>query len=379
MAEKKSMADVWKALEKQYGDEGMFVASSNESGYSKTISTGSYALDDALGDGLPLGCLTHLAGVQSSGKSLMSLSIIKEWQKKDPQNWAIYIDAEHSFEKLWAQKLSVDLDRLLIIKESCGVKIFERLVGQPGKTPGKKSKLGVLDLEIESGGTGLGIIVLDSIVAITVPQEEESVVGKQNMALLPRFLNPELRRITPLLAETGVGFVVINQVRDVIGGNPYGPSTDSSGGRALKHSSNASIEFSRINSAESKIERGGEIVGHMVRAKVVKNKKNLPGKVAEFSIEYLRGVVKKNEELRELGCKYGVIQRPNNRTYIYAGVNYNGKDDIANALVDENIQKKIWEEIKEAKKTFMDNISSGIEAEETVDDQESEKNNSSEG
>jgi recombination protein RecA len=379
-AHKKSMADIWKEIEKQHGDEGLYSGDSNMTTYSDAISTGSYALDDALGIwGIPKGHIIQYAGFESSGKTLLSLLTISEWQKQDPQNWAMFIDAEFSFDQEWAKSLGVDVSRLYVYRENKAVKIFDRLVGIPGKPNKqgeiKKIKPGILDIELETGGTGLGIIVIDSIAAMQVPMEEASRAGKANIALMARFLPPELRKISPLLTQTGVSLIAINQLRfrpDVM----YGDPTDSPGGTALKYACAQMINFGMINSKESRIEEGGMQVGHMIRAKVQKNKKAPPFRNAEFSIKYTEGIVNKNVEIRNLGAKYGVIQRPNLKIWELDGVKYNGKDAIADALKDESLQLSIFQRIKEAKAVFKPSALVDIpqeEENETNDSEDTEK------
>jgi recombination protein RecA len=353
----KSMADIWKQMEKQHGSEGLSIGSDEKTELCEVVSTGSYALDDALGIfGVPRGHIVQFAGFQSSGKTMMALSTIAQCQKEDPNAWCLYIDAEYTFDAAWASKLGVDTERLMIYKENNGTKIFERLVGQSSKTPGKKSKLGLLDMELEQGGTGLKIIVLDSVAAVQPPVEEMAQTGGQSMAAMARFLPPELRRITPLLAATNVALICINQLREKPG-VMYGDPTVSPGGSALKFACSQMINLAKINSAESKIERNEEQVGHLVRCRIDKNKTSSPFKVAEVAIEYTKGVVRRGVELRDLGCKYGVIKRPNNRTYEYDGQSFNGKDAMSDYLEDETIQHKIWPEIQAAKKHM---IESGI-------------------
>lgn len=354
MSKKKTMADVWKAMEKQHGDEGLYAGNSSMTTYSDVISTGSHALDDALGIwGLPQGHIVQFAGFEQSGKTLMALSTIAQWQKQAPDNWAMFIDAEFTYMQEWAEAIGVDTSRLMVYRENKGSEIFARLVGVPSKPNPrtgeiKKVKPGILDQEIELGGTGLGVIVLDSVPAMSVPMEEASKPGKANIALMARFLPPELRKLTPLLTQTGVLFIAINQLRfrpDVM----YGDPTSSPGGQALKHACAQMVNFGMINSKESRIEEDGERIGHHVRAKVEKNKKAPPYRVAEFGIKYLEGVVDKHIEVRDIGARYGVIDRPNTKTWELDGVKYNGKDAIAAALLDEELQLSVLERAKEAK------------------------------
>lgn len=355
MSKKKSMSYIWKEMEKQHGEEGLYAGNSDMTTYSEAISSGSYALDDALGIwGMPKGHIVQFAGFEQSGKTLMSLATIAEWQKQNPDNWAMFIDAEFSFHKDWAEMIGVDTERLYVYRENKAAMIFDRLVGVPGKPNPrtgeiKKVKPGVLDIELETGGTGLGIIVLDSVVSMIVPMEESSRAGKANMALMARFLPPELRKLTPLLTLTGVLFIAINQLRF----NPgvmYGDPTSSPGGQALKHACSQMINFGMIKSKDSKIEEDGEQVGHHIRAKVQKNKKAPPFRVAEFGIKYLEGVIDKNIEIRDIGARYGVIDRPSTKSWVLDGVKYNGKDAMATALLDEELQLSVLERSKEAKR-----------------------------
>jgi recombination protein RecA len=346
----KSMADIWKELQKQHGSEGLYHGSDDMiTTFANVISSGSYLLDDALGIwGLPRGRVIQFAGQESSGKTYMSLIAIAEYQKANPDGWALFIDAEFTFDSEWAVQLGVDLDRLIVYRENNGIKIFERLIGQPSKSGGKKTKFGVLDMEKENP-TGLGIIVLDSLAAMQPPAEEVSEVGKPNMALMARFLPPELRKLTPLLSDTGVTFIVINQIR-LQPGVMYGNPETSPGGNALKHAHTMMLNFSRIAAKNSVIEEDGERVGHHVRVRVDKNKLAPPYRVAEIAITYNSGITEHNIELRELGAKYGIIERPNNKVWVLDGEKYNGKDAMAEALLDEELQLSVLERVKEAKR-----------------------------
>jgi recombination protein RecA len=231
------------------------------------------------------------------------------------------------------------------------------LVGVPSKRGKdgtvKKVKQGVLDIELENGGSGLGIIVIDSIAAMQPPAEEASVAGKDNMALMARFLPPELRKLTPLLTATGVTLIAINQLR-FQPGVMYGDPTMSPGGTALKYACAQMVNLGMIRSAESYIlNEEKEQIGHKIRAKVQKNKKAPPFRVAEFAIKYTEGIVNKNEELRDIAARYNVIERPNNKVWVLDGVRYNGKDAIAEAIKNDSaLQASLLERSIEAKKNY---------------------------
>lgn len=376
MSKQKSMADIWAQLNKEHGDEGLFMGDDNMTTYSDSISTGSLALDDALGIwGIPKGHIVQYAGFESSGKTLLSLSTIAQWQKQDPRNWALFVDAELSFDQVWAQKLGVDLSRLFVLRENRADKVFERLVGRPAskltnKGEVKKVKQGILEMELEAGpgGTGLGLIVIDSIASMQPPTEQTRAVEQQNIALMARFLPIALRKITPLLSQTGVSLIAINQLRykpDVM----YGDPTDSPGGTALKFACAQMVNLGMIKNKDSIItNEKGDQIGHHIRAKVQKNKKAPPHRVAEFAIEYERGVVNQHIEVKDIGIQYGIIERPNNVTYDLDGVKYKGKDAIAEALLDDELRESVFLRSKEAKQLAMPISTSNeneIEEEET--------------
>jgi len=378
MAKQKSMADIWAQMEKEHGNEGLFMGNDNMTTYSEAISTGSHALDDALGIwGIPKGHIVQYAGFESSGKTLLSLSTIAQWQKQDPRNWALFVDAELSFDQGWAEKVGVDLTRLFVLRENRADKVFERLVGKPAskmtnKGEVKMVKQGILEMEVEAGpgGTGLGIIVIDSIAAMQPPTEQTRSVEQQNIALMARFLPVALRKITPLLSQTGVSLIAINQLRyrpDVM----YGDPTDSPGGTALKFACAQMINLGMIRNKDSLIiDEAGEQVGHHIRAKVQKNKKAAPHRVAEFAIEYTKGVVEHNIEVKDIGIRYGIIERPNNVTYELDGVKYKGKEAIAEALLNDELRDEVLTRAKAAKQTAL-KITNNVDKE--TDEEETEE------
>ena len=356
---KKTMADIWKDLQRQYGEEGLFHGNDDMTTFTEVISSGSFLLDDALGIwGLPRGRIIQYAGQESSGKTYMSLIAIAEYQKSNPDGWAMFIDAEYTFDKVWAAQLGVDLERLIVYRENNAIKIFERLVGQPNSTGSKKSKLGVLDLEKENP-TGLGVIVLDSVAAMIPPQESVAEVGKQNIALMARFLPAEVRKLTPLLSHTGVTFIAINQVR-LTPGVMYGNPETTPGGKTFKHHCTMMLNFSRIAAKNSAIldELSGERIGHHVRVRIDKNKLAPPFRHAEIAINYTAGIAEQNIEARDLGAKYGIIDRPNNKVWVLNDTKYNGKDAMAEALLDPQLRDSILDKVKDAKKSLSNTTAS---------------------
>lgn len=349
----KSVASaMFEKMEKLYGDDGLGKVLGIQ-----TLSTGSLSLDDAIGPwGAPKGRIVQYAGRESSGKTFMSLMAIKHWQSLAPHNWAYFIDAECGFNIEWAEILGVDIspDRLRILRSNNGAEIFEKLCGVPNKDPGKpKSKPGLLDMVKEAGGaeeSGLGIVVLDSVAAIAPPLEMASQAGKSNMALIARFLPPELRKLTPLLSETGVMFIAINQVR-TDPGKMYGDPTSTPGGAAWKHFCSVMVHFLMSESKESKIyDKNGEQIGHTLRARIDKNRVGPPKRVCEFDIKYVEGIANQHIELAKLAIKYGVVFRPNNRTYEYGDIKFTSKENFYEGIL-KIPQEELLTKIKEAKET----------------------------
>lgn len=351
------MESIWDEMEGLYGAD-----ETDGVGVPRIVcSSGSPAVDDILGCwGLLSGRIIQYAGKESSGKTLMSLMAIREWQRLDPKNWALFIDAEFALDEEWAQFMGVDTSkgRWKKWKTNDGARIFERLCGVPHKDAAKdpkklktKAKPGLLDLVKAQGGawgSGLGLIVLDSIASIQPPLEQASNIGKSNMALQARFLPPVLRTISPMLAETGVSLIAINQVR-TDPGKMFGDPTTTPGGAAWKHWCSVMLHFIPVMGEKAKIMDGEEQIGHIVRARVDKNRGGPPFRKCEFNIQYYRGLVDKNVELATLAVKYGVVQRPNNRTYVYGDEKWTSKEQYHTALMNDGLAAAILDDIRRGK------------------------------
>lgn len=363
------MTKVWDQIEKMWGFDG-----SGNAGPVEVITTGSYALDDAIGVwGLPKGRLVQYAGKESSGKTLMSLVAIREWQKLDPDNWAVFVDAEFTYNRAWAEKLGVDNDRVFLIKENDGQKIWNILCGVPHKEMGKaKSKMGILDMEVKEP-SGLGIVVLDSVAAVQPPIEMTKEVGNTNIAPMGRFLPDALRRLTPLLAQTGVVFIAINQVRVDVG-KMWGDPTSTPGGKAWKHACSVMVHFTTSDSKDSWfINDVGTKYGHIAGARIDKNKVSFPMCKCNFEVEYEVGIVHRHKEVFDLGVKYGVIERPNNVTYVYGDYKWKGAENCQTAIVENNLLDEVLLKVKEAKArgvVSIENTKSVVEVEELMSDNE---------
>ena len=226
-----SDSEAWKSLEDLFGSES--VVRPDQTIHTDTVPTGTPSLDRAIGiGGWPRGRLIQLAGAPSSGKTLLALIAMANWQAQDPENCVAFIDAEYTYSAEWAAKFGVDNDRVYLVKTNEAAKAFAGLVGRNKKNQqnGKITKVpGLFDM-IKSGQTisyvnpstkkkislncgKMGVIVLDSIANLQVPQEVEAEVGKALMAAVARFLTVELKKLTPGIAEANVAMIAINQVR----------------------------------------------------------------------------------------------------------------------------------------------------------------------
>ena len=308
-------------------------------------------LDEAIGiGGIPRGRIIQLAGKESSGKTMLSLSCIKNYLDQNPENTAMFIDAEYTYDPEWASKLGVDVSRVMVLKTNDAAKIFDGLIGIPGAKPGKKKMKGILDHIAEGSDPkfkNMGIIVLDSIAVLSTPTEVGSVAGKHNIASVARFLSNELK-LTPEVAKANVAFVGINQVRANVG-QMFGDPTSSPGGKALKHACSLMVNMAPISGADSYVvNEDGDRVGHKVRAKIGKNKVGSPFGKAEYTIQYLTGIVNQSEELLDLSVKYSIITRPNNQSYEYMGESVRGRANMINKINEsEDLYTEILDKVKD--------------------------------
>jgi len=286
------------------------------------IPTGSFSLDLALGvGGFPKGRIVEVFGPESSGKSTLALHAIAEAQRKGEQ--AAYIDAEHAMDPDYAKKLGVKLDELLISQPDSG-----------------EDALNILEALVRSGQ--VGVVIIDSVAALTPRAEIEGEMGAQFIGLQARLMSQALRKITALADKTGVLIIFINQLRDKIGMMGYGDPTTTPGGRALKFYSSVRIDLRRI----AQIKKGEDVVGNRTRAKVAKNKIAPPFKIAEFDIMYGEGISYEGDVLA-VAIKNGVVKKAGN-TYSYE--NEKLGVGIENSREKLKSDKKLLNEIK--KKTL---------------------------
>lgn len=247
------------------------------------ISTGSIGLDYALGiGGLPRGRVVEIYGPESSGKTTLAIHAIAEAQKKN--GIAAFIDAEHAFDRFYAEKLGVDVENLYISQPDNGEQALE-----------------IADSLIRSGA--IDILVVDSVAALTPKAEIEGEMGDSKMGLQARLMSQALRKLTGNISRTNTTCIFINQLRDKIG-VMFGSPETTTGGNALKFYSSVRIDIRRI----STIKDGDAMVGNRTRAKIVKNKVAPPFKKAEFDIMYGEGISKQGE-IVDLGVEFGVVKK----------------------------------------------------------------------
>jgi recombination protein RecA len=248
-----------------------------------TISTGSLGLDIALGiGGLPRGRVIEIYGPESSGKTTLALHVVAEAQKKG--GIAAYIDAEHALDPIYARKLGVDIDEMLISQPDTGEQGLE-----------------ITDTLVRSGG--VDIVVIDSVAALTPKAELEGEMGDQLPGLQARLMSQALRKLTGSISKSNCMVVFINQIRMKIGVMFGNPET-TTGGNALKFYSSVRLDIRRIGAIKDK----DEVVGNQTRVKVVKNKVAPPFKQVEFDIMYGVGI-SKTGELVDLGAKAGIVEK----------------------------------------------------------------------
>ncbi|NWG71390.1 MAG: recombinase RecA [Parvularculaceae bacterium] len=280
---KKALEAAISQIDKAFGKGSVMKLGDREVVEIEAISTGSLGLDIALGiGGLPRGRIIEIYGPESSGKTTLALQVAAEAQKRG--GVAAFIDAEHALDPIYAGKLGVNLDDLLISQPDAGEQALE-----------------IADTLVRSGA--IDVLVIDSVAALTPRAELEGEMGDQLPGLQARLMSQALRKLTGSISRSNCLVIFINQIRMKIG-VMFGSPETTTGGNALKFYASVRLDIRRIGA----IKKGEEVVGNQTRVKVVKNKVAPPFKQVEFDIMYGEGI-SKTGELVDLGVKANVVEK----------------------------------------------------------------------
>lgn len=270
-------------IEKQFGKGSIMRLGDTQSLDVESVSTGSLSLDIALGiGGLPMGRVVEIFGPESSGKTTLTLSVIAQAQKEGKT--CAFIDAEHALDPVYAAKLGVQVDDLLISQPDTGEQALE-----------------ICDALVRSGA--VDVIIIDSVAALTPKAEIEGEMGDSHVGLQARLMSQALRKLTGNIKNAKCLVIFINQIRMKIGVMFGNPET-TTGGNALKFYSSVRLDIRRVGA----IKDGEEVVGNETRVKVVKNKISAPFRQADFQILYGAGISKESE-LIDLGVKHKLVDK----------------------------------------------------------------------
>lgn len=312
-------------IEKNFGKGSIMKLGDDNFEEVDVIPSGSVGLNAALGvGGYPRGRIIEIYGPESSGKTTLAIHAIAEAQKMG--GIAAIIDAEHAFDRFYAQKLGVDIDNLLISQPDCGEQALE-----------------IAEQLIRS--SAIDIIVIDSVAALTPKAEIEGEMGENKVGLQARLMSQALRKLTSAISKTKTTCIFINQLREKIGimfGNPE----TTTGGNALKFYASVRLDIRRV----SQLKDGEDAIGNQVRVKIVKNKVAPPFRKAEFDIMFGEGISRIGE-IVDLGVAYGVIKKSGS-FFSYNDTKLAQGRDRTKALIADNpelaeeLETKIFEAMK---------------------------------
>jgi recombination protein RecA len=313
-------------IDKDFGKGSVMLMSDKGVVEQEVISTGSIGLDMALGiGGLPKGRVIEIYGPESSGKTTLAIHVIAEAQKKG--GMCAFIDAEHAFDSVYAQKLGVDIDNLLISQPDYGEQALE-----------------IADRLILSGA--LDVVVIDSVAALVPKSELEGEMGDSKMGLQARLMSQALRKLTATINKTNSCCIFINQLREKIGVMFGNPET-TTGGNALKFYASVRLDIRRM----AQIKDGDDSIGNHVKVKVVKNKVAPPFRLAEFDIIYGEGISKVGEII-DMGVELGIVQKSGSWFSYNNDKLGQGRESVKQLMLDNpemanEIEAKIRAKIKE--------------------------------
>ncbi|MCP5419886.1 MAG: recombinase RecA [Gammaproteobacteria bacterium] len=307
---RKALAAALSQIERQFGKGSvMRLGDAGPARDIEVISSGSLSLDIALGvGGLPRGRVVEIYGPESSGKTTLTLQVIAEAQRMG--GTAAFIDAEHALDPIYAAKLGVNVDDLLISQPDTGEQALE-----------------IADMLVRS--SAVDVVVIDSVAALTPKSELEGEMGDSHVGLQARLMSQALRKLTANIKRSNTLVIFINQIRMKIG-VMFGSPETTTGGNALKFYSSVRLDIRRIGA----IKKGEDIIGSETRVKVIKNKVAPPFKQAEFEILYDQGISRLGEVI-ELGVKIGLIDKAG-AWYSYQGNRIGQGKENARTFLKEN-------------------------------------------
>lgn len=321
----KALQAAMEKIEKSYGKGAIMTLGNDHIENIEVIPTGSIGLNAALGvGGYPRGRIVEIYGPESSGKTTLAIHAIAEAQKMG--GIAAFIDAEHAFDRFYAQKLGVDIDNLLVSQPDSGEQALE-----------------IAEQLIRSAA--VDIIVIDSVAALTPKAEIEGEMGDSKMGLQARLMSQALRKLTAAISKTKTSCIFINQLREKIGVMFGNPET-TTGGNALKFYASVRIDIRRI----STLKDGDDVKGTQVRVKVVKNKVAPPFRKAEFDIMFGEGISRAGEII-DLGSTLNIIKKSGS-WFSYGDTKLaQGRDTAKQCIIDnpelaDELEQQIFEKLK---------------------------------